>query len=50
MALLRFIGDVAIHKHSTIYTNDNRNATKIHKLVNFNDSNLLQRKQNIQIL
>ena len=29
------IDDVVINKHNTIYTNDNRNVTKINELVKF---------------
>ena len=34
----KLIDDVVINKHNTIYTNDNTNVTKIHKLVNCNDN------------
>ena len=32
------IDGVVINKHTTIYTNDNTNVTKLNKLVNFNDN------------
>ena len=39
-----FIDDAVINKHNTIYTNDNITATKINKLVIFNDNNDFTKK------
>ena len=36
--VIHFDNDVVIYKHNTIYTNENRNVTKINELANFNDS------------